>query len=218
MEFPGSLPTKQLIMESATAEQNVVAKLPTWLSAHALVSTGSGSRHHLQELDGLRGFAILLVLCSHLVSLPPGGRSPFVDRLVGMILGLGWVGVDLFFVLSGFLITGILVQSRGGPHYFRNFYARRSLRIFPLYYLFLAIATFISPLLLSPESILTLPKEHAWVYWLYLSNFGGKPSEAFAHTWSLAVEEQFYLVWPAIVFFAKPVAMRRVCVSLSTLR
>src|SRR5579871_4282536 len=87
---------------------------------------------YIPQLDGLRAFAILLVLMAH-----TGGGS---HRLpIFRLSPAGWTGVDLFFVLSGFLITGILFDAKGSPHYFRNFYARRILRIFPLYYAFLVL-------------------------------------------------------------------------------
>ena len=115
----------------------------------------------------------------------------------------GWAGVDLFFVLSGFLITGILLDTRDSKFYFRNFYARRILRIFPLFYgvlLVLLLATPILHLLWRPGHIL---------YFFYLGNIAGHidpslnfvlPAVNLTHTWSLAVEEQFYLVWPLVIW------------------
>lgn len=87
---------------------------------------------HLPGLDGIRGFAVLLVMAAHFV----GGAPAVTDwqKIVVEVATRGWMGVDLFFVLSGFLITGILIEAKGSPNYFRNFYARRTLRIFPLYY------------------------------------------------------------------------------------
>src|SRR5262249_13935552 len=102
------------------------------------------------------------------------------------VLDVGWIGVQLFFVLSGFLITGILLDTRERPDYFRGFFVRRVLRIFPLYY-----AALIGTLIAGDTSI--------WL-WTYLSNF--HPNTALPHFWSLAVEEQFYLVWPVVVWFA----------------
>ena len=89
----------------------------------------------IAALDGVRGIAILLVLVMHSLYIGPLFGLDVMAHPYARVASLGWSGVDVFFVLSGFLITGILVRSKGRPHYFRNFYARRSLRIFPLYYL-----------------------------------------------------------------------------------
>jgi len=174
----------------------------------ALTST-IGSREpggHIPALDGVRGVAILLVLIFHL-SVYGHGLAPsglFIDRLYYRVAGTGWIGVDLFFVLSGFLITGILYDAKEGQHYFRNFYARRILRIFPLYYgaliLFLVVLPWLRP---DHSGLRLMARDGAW-YWSYLSNLqiardGWPQFGAIGHFWSLAVEEQFYLVWPVIV-------------------
>jgi peptidoglycan/LPS O-acetylase OafA/YrhL len=129
--------------------------------------------------------------------------------------------VDLFFVLSGFLITGILVDSRGAPRYFRDFYIRRSLRIFPLYYAFLVVVFIIVPLVWRTPSAeyRFVAAQQAW-YWTYTVNiaqvlYGLTRAQTWetSHLWSLAVEEQFYLIWPAVVWFCSPRALRRVCLA-----
>ena len=122
-------------------------------------------------------------------------------NVVNAVLGQGWAGVDLFFVLSGFLITGILLDAGAGAPggwrdvpsgYFRAFYARRALRIFPAYYLFLAVMLL----------VVRYPAPAGqWWYWSYLTNAlvslkGWRPAGELGHLWSLAVEEQFYLIWP----------------------
>jgi peptidoglycan/LPS O-acetylase OafA/YrhL len=101
---------------------------------------------HIPALDGLRGLAILLVMLHHFTFYGGMGRTVIIDRLFYVIGMAGWCGVDLFFVLSGFLITGILLDAKGGEHFFRNFYMRRSLRIFPLYYGFLVAFFVMLPL------------------------------------------------------------------------
>ena len=107
------------------------------MSANSAIAPKAVAAEHgprVTELDGLRGIAILLVLLHHL--WPTKGALSHLGR----ISEAGWIGVDLFFVLSGYLITGILLDSAGRPHYYRNFIVRRTLRIFPLYYLFLLCA------------------------------------------------------------------------------
>ena len=169
---------------------------------------------HIRALDGLRGLAILLVLLRHTSwrMEPTTGASTAIYNL----MRTGWVGVDLFFVLSGFLITGILLDAKGGPHYFRNFYVRRSLRIFPLYYAFLAGAFLVLPLLANDAAIATLRESQPWL-WTYLTNVlvsieGPRATPlGMTHLWSLAVEEQFYLVWPAVVLWCSRRRLVAVC-------
>jgi peptidoglycan/LPS O-acetylase OafA/YrhL len=159
---------------------------------------------HLPALDGVRGLAILAVLLFHFIA-PVKPQSP-VDHAISWLFAYGALGVDLFFVLSGFLITGILYDSRTDPAYFRNFYMRRVLRIFPLYYGVLAIVFFVVPALpaLHGTEIARLRNDQAWA-WLYGVNIymamhGGWGLSYLEHFWSLAVEEQFYLVWPLVVW------------------
>src|SRR4051812_27847692 len=98
----------------------------------------SDTSRRVPALDGVRGAALLAVVFSHLIWPTATFRSDVIDR----VLINGWIGVDLFFVLSGFLITGILIEAKESEAlagYFRNFYARRALRIFPIYYLFLIV-------------------------------------------------------------------------------
>ncbi|QHN04067.1 acyltransferase [Granulicella sp. WH15] len=145
------------------------------------------TRPYFPELDGVRAIAALMVMVFHF------GQDWYSSKL----LVFGQTGVDLFFVLSGFLITTILLRSRQGDwHEIRNFYIRRTLRIFPLYYGYLL-------------GVCLLGGTVSLCYWGYLQNlaaaFGGPlhlaaPSGP-AHFWSLGVEEQFYLVWPFLILF-----------------
>lgn len=157
--------------------------------------TETRSPVHIPELDGIRALAVWMVLCDHMVNGWPNapGALESIPKLVLFVLGHGWLGVDLFFVLSGFLITGILVDARDTPYYFRNFYARRFLRIMPLFYLVLGV------MWLCYDG----GDRFFLISLLFLSNFnyffGAPPPHGPAVFWSLAVEEHFYLVWPLLV-------------------
>jgi peptidoglycan/LPS O-acetylase OafA/YrhL len=181
----------------------------------APVRSDPASLKRLAVIDGLRAMAILMVLGFHLWGLLPGlsgGKATaLLDTHLARLFGVGWTGVDLFFVVSGFLLTGNLYDARGSPTYFRSFYARRFLRVFPLYYVFLAVLLFVVPLLPSVGSSLQIaPLRKAQLYyWTYTVNIAGSFRAtsnqiplAYTHIWSLCVEEQFYLIWPAIVLYA----------------
>jgi peptidoglycan/LPS O-acetylase OafA/YrhL len=169
-------------------------------------------------LDGVRGLAILLVMMVHLRVM---NSTTIVDKLFSYGSGMGWIGVDLFFVLSGFLITGILYDAKGSPHYFRNFYARRTLRIFPLYYVVVCLALIAAPNIEPLEPYLTGPRplENAWTHWFYLSNFAIAAEQQFGSgvlivAWSLAIEEQFYLLWAPVVRYLSLATLQRLCIEL----
>ena len=171
----------------------------------------------IPALDGLRGIAIIFVMLHHFTYYRP---TSGIDGLIGSVLFFMWTGVDLFFVLSGFLITGILLDSRGSERYFTTFYARRTLRIFPLYYLVLLLAFVVlpkfpalHPVLLGQVGQVDLPPQ--WPYWLYLTNFsiadGGWVHGWVDVAWSLAIEEQFYLVWPLLIWLCPPRLVAPLC-------
>jgi peptidoglycan/LPS O-acetylase OafA/YrhL len=175
-------------------------------------------RRHIAALDGLRGVAILLVLWFHYYGAVQSHAILPFDKLVIRLINVGWIGVDLFFVLSGFLITGILLDAKGGKGYFRNFYARRALRIFPLYYGFLFLMLVLIPRVhpYRHDTSETM-RDQAWL-WLYGTNiaqtFFHRPLTGFTPMWSLAVEEHFYLVWPAVVFLVPRRRLMAVCLSV----
>jgi peptidoglycan/LPS O-acetylase OafA/YrhL len=172
--------------------------------------------HMIPPLDGVRGLAILLVLAHNLSPFDDGG--PLLERCIELACDFGWVGVQLFFVLSGYLISGILLDSRGAPGYYRGFFARRVLRIFPLYYALLVVLLVVLPDLgLAPERLLADRDNRIWL-WTYLINWAqplGAGVAAFPHFWSLAVEEQFYLVWPFVVARTTPRRLVAVAIGLA---
>ncbi len=159
----------------------------------------------IPELDGVRGLAILLVLCFHILKRADYFTQNQLLHLISSTVQIGWVGVDLFFVLSGFLITGILLQTREDLNYFKNFYARRILRIFPLYFLIIGGIFLLLPVLTPNRASID---QASWPYFaLYLQNWLvipslnlGSYSKFVGPSWSLAIEEQFYIVWPSLVF------------------
>lgn len=166
------------------------------------------SRKHLPALDGVRGMAILLVLVSHLMLFNDRTGSRLGDSL-SALRGLGWVGVDLFFVLSGFLITGILYDTLNDPHYFRSFYMRRFLRIFPLYYGFLFFLLALGHwghgihIAWGGRQYVLLGYMQNTTLWFPVTDFHPGVWADLDHFWSLAVEEQFYLFWPLLVFLVR---------------
>ncbi len=167
----------------------------------------------IPALDGLRGLAILLVLLHHETVME--GASRF-DQLWQRFAHFGWCGVNLFFVLSGFLITGILFDSKEQHSYFRNFYARRTLRIFPLYYAVVFVSLVVVPHLVHAKT-----PDHQipefW-YWTYMSNFLVARLGHWHHfldvSWSLAIEEQFYLVWPMVVLLCSRRLLMWICAGM----
>lgn len=153
-------------------------------------------------LDGIRGFAVSFVILYHFFpkTLSVDYNFPLFEVWDSFWL-MGWSGVDLFFVLSGFLITGILYKAKGKPNYFRNFYIRRFLRIFPIYYLLLIVVLIVMPLITKVPA-----PENSIFYWLYLSNFDTELNIPFHSVlcvaWSLAIEEQYYMFYPTLVYFS----------------
>ena len=164
--------------------------------------TSVATAGHLPPLDGVRGMAVLVVII-HNSAWIAGPSEQLLMKLTNAMTAAGWAGVSLFFTLSGFLITGILLDSKGGARFFRFFYLRRTLRIFPLYYAFIASTFLIGPLLAWSPQWVEAVRKYQWTYWIYQSNWPqafGHSVPGSTHLWSLAVEEQFYLVWPLVVW------------------
>jgi len=168
------------------------------------------SREYLPALDGIRGIAIILVMLYHFtIPFQLSEHLNIIDGLLAAFLQIGWVGVDLFFVLSGFLITGILYDTAGKDNYLKNFFVRRFLRIFPLYYLMLfVLIVFIPNYIPSLASKTDQMVENQFWFWSYLINWRISYLGTFediqgGYMWSLALEEQFYLIWPFFILFFK---------------
>ena len=169
------------------------------------MNPGSLQRQYYPALDGLRGLAILLVVVYH--------NFGFIN-----VFFFGWLGVDLFFVLSGFLITDILLKAVGRENFLRNFYMRRLLRILPLYYLALILFLVIIPRLNIPFDIKYYTDNQVWLWtyfqnWLYIFKNPGQ-TNTLNHLWSLAVEEQFYVLWPLVILLLKKPKFLLVFISL----
>ena len=167
---------------SIVSPARAVFQRPAWLPSY------------IPELDGLRGLAVLAVILYHC-------HNRLESTWIHYASLWGWAGVNLFFTLSGFLITSILLETRDKPHYFRNFYVRRALRIWPVYFLLLIVCYAV------PEWFLgdTLAHQAHWqillAYALFVQNLRhfALPG-TLGPTWSLAIEEQYYLVWAPLVF------------------
>ncbi|HEY1161223.1 MAG TPA: acyltransferase [Terracidiphilus sp.] len=160
---------------------------PTWLPSY------------IPELQGLRGLAVLGVVFYHCHPRLEGTWIHYASLW-------GWAGVNLFFVLSGFLITSILLEARGKPRYFRNFYVRRALRIWPVYVLLLALVYLEAPWFIGP-TVSTAIKTAPWLaYIFFVQNlFHLALPPAIGPTWSLAIEEQYYFLWaPMVRFLRRP--------------
>ncbi len=166
-------------------------------------------KHRVPELDGLRGFAILIVIAGHYISV---SAPRHIGQVLSTTAALSWTGVDLFFVLSGFLIGGILLDVRDSSNYFPVFYARRFFRIFPVYYAWLVLYVLLLTVGRSflqshmASGIVPTLGFETWSHFLYLQNFLAGGYVAISEwcvgaTWSLAVEEQFYLIAPLAVRF-----------------
>ncbi len=194
--------------------------ISTQVSGVASAGTHAESER-VAALDGLRGVAVLWVMLYHFMH--GATHHHWMFRGVFGFIGLGYWGVDVFFVLSGFLITGILYDTKKSTNYFSAFYARRSLRIFPLYYCVLLAVFVVLPMFraLSPDQQ-AMARQQGWL-WTYLGNIAMVVKNApvfdaggikLLHFWSLAIEEQFYLAWPAVVLVFSRRSLLWICAVL----
>lgn len=176
-----------------------------------MARTAAAGPRRVAELDGVRAIAIVAVLLVHCFAVAPmsysAGELHGVAKVGYLIAAHGWLGVDLFFVLSGFLITGILLDSRGRPTYFSDFWVRRALRILPLLVAVVFVLSFVyRPSIAYIAMALFFAVDFAPLFGL--GNNGMGP------LWSLAVEEQFYLIWPFLVFWLRPRALAVVTLTM----
>jgi peptidoglycan/LPS O-acetylase OafA/YrhL len=180
-------------------------------------------RARIDALDSLRGIAIVLVMLFHFTMQGrTGGHAP---SLAMAIAGSAWCGVDLFFALSGFLITGILLDERDAPRSLRNFYVRRGLRILPLYYAVLALVLVVGPRVApaGAPALATISEHQGWLWShcanLFIATHGWSVFKSgwvcLNHFWSLSVEEHFYLFWPLIVRRASRRRLALICLALA---
>jgi peptidoglycan/LPS O-acetylase OafA/YrhL len=197
--------------ESAASVHADLAMHPqTHLQTRCIAGTPPVKRS--RQLDAVRGLAVLVVLMHNTFTSPP--------RLLQPVVNNGWMGVDLFFVLSGFLITGILLDTKDSQGYFGNFYARRCLRIWPLYYSALLFMFVLVPLIhrSAIPSVFSARSSPWWAFPLFIQNFlVPVPTQAtglLGVTWSLAVEEQFYVVWPLVVRFCTTAQLRAAALAV----
>lgn len=173
---------------------------------------------HLPLLDGIRAYAILMVCVAHFFQVDESSlyeTNPYLGVLFFKLSQLGLTGVELFFLLSGFLITNILLDAKTSSIYFSTFFIRRFLRIFPLYYFALAVSLLILPLFYVPDAAGQGVIEHQLWLWTYTSNIsfvfaippltwdGSVNFPHFGHFWSLGVEEHFYILWPLVIYYVK---------------
>ncbi len=187
-------------------------------SHDARARDGAPSAEMVPSLDGVRGIAILLVVLHN--ASPFDGAVSGGARLASILLNPGWIGVQLFFVLSGYLISGILLDSRSSPSYFRAFMGRRVVRIFPLYYATLIAFFVILPMFGAGPAAIVAQSHNQIFVWTYTLNWAdplGYGVVAFPHFWSLAVEEQFYLLWPLVVRVCTPQRLLRVTLVLAVI-
>jgi peptidoglycan/LPS O-acetylase OafA/YrhL len=170
------------------------------------------------SLDGLRGVAVLLVLTHNMTLLDV--PTNVVEKVIEYCLNVGWIGVQLFFVLSGFLITRGLIEIRESRNYYVSFYGRRVLRIFPLYFGTLAFIFVVLPALNAMPDLFQQDAPHQVWLWTFLSNWS-EPRDlggsSLPHFWSLAVEEQFYLIWPLLIHRLKPRQIATLCAVVAAL-
>jgi peptidoglycan/LPS O-acetylase OafA/YrhL len=168
------------------------------------------SNFRIAELDGLRGIAILLVISFHYANNQLVNSQNKIGKVIAKATSFGWIGVDLFFVLSGFLIGSVLLRSHNSPRFFSTFYIRRFLRIVPNYFLLIFCFIIISKMsifannsFLVGDNTIPLYSYFAMVHNFYMANLNSLGTASMSITWSIAIEEQFYIIFPWLLFFLR---------------
>lgn len=167
---------------------------------------------YYKELDGVRAAAALMIMFCHFFLYANSENDIFL--IIKKVSVFGQTGVSLFFVLSGFLISRILLHTKQEAHYFRIFYLRRILRIFPLYYFFLFLYYFIFPTILSEPIYSFDEQKYFWTYFQNVARTFEWKSEGPVHFWSLAVEEHFYFFWPVMFFFFSTKRLTQIIIGI----
>lgn len=169
---------------------------------------------YIPALDGIRSVALLLVFLRHLV--PEVESMGFLEKLLWRSQWIGWVGVDIFFVLSGFLITRILLRDEGQPNALKKFYAFRAVRIWPNYLLLVGSVVGLASFFPSSPELTWLKERQAWL-WLHQANwlvfFDDSLPFNLTILWTLAVEEQFYAIWPLLLYWLSARRLLQLCLT-----
>jgi len=164
----------------------------------------------ITELDGLRGIAILLVISFHYINNQLVQSQHPAGKVLSLLTSFGWVGVDLFFILSGFLIGSILIRNKGRKNYFSTFYIRRIVRIIPNYYLLLTLFLLLLTIPYFSRNYFLTGNDSVplWAYFTMVQNFFmasnyDMGNKALSVTWSIGIEEQFYILIPLVVYIVR---------------
>jgi peptidoglycan/LPS O-acetylase OafA/YrhL len=175
---------------------------------------------HIDALDGVRGLAILMVVLGHLAGF--ANLDGYDSSNLARWFEVGWAGVDLFFVLSGYLITGIVLDNKCSSNFLAVFYWRRFLRIFPLYFLLLFFSVVFFPRFGYPLELFTGSKQAfpyfcTFLYNLYITMKDNWVPGWLGSAWSLAIEEQFYFIWPMLVLIVNKKKLLQICFAFMLL-
>jgi peptidoglycan/LPS O-acetylase OafA/YrhL len=186
-----------------------------------IADKSSRQKGRIAEVDGLRGLAILLVVSFHYINNQLVNSTAGAGKLLAKLTGFGWVGVDLFFVLSGFLIGNIVLRHAGSKGFFKSFYIRRLLRIVPNYYLLLvvyaaliSIPFFKGSSFITGDNVIPLWSYFAMIHNFFMANLNSLGNSSISITWSIGIEEQFYLTFPFLLSIVNRKYINHVLIAL----